>query len=232
MSVNETANELWLTENNFDRKSFQDSVRRFLLEGRYRNLSDTTLEFYRFHLLGFERFLTASHQSLTFLSYPQQVKKMITEMQEQMMAPDTMKGRIRTCRRFFRFLYPEETWEPIQIPALKDRRFDENKLSCFTQDQIQAILEQPNQRTFNGYRDYVMMLVLLDTGIRLMELTDLKISDIDFEEMSIGISMGKGQKSRFVPIQITCAESLKTYINLRGKTVSDHLWITCRKTPL
>ncbi|WP_336885120.1 hypothetical protein [Caldalkalibacillus salinus] len=43
----------------------------------------------------------------------------------------------------------------------------------------------PNRSTFTGYRNYVMMLVLLDSGIRLKELTNLKVTDIDFQEPSI-----------------------------------------------
>ena len=77
-------------------------------------------------------------------------------------------------------------------------------------------MQQPDLRTFTGYRDYAIMLVLLDTGVRVSELSGLKVSDIDMQDQTIRISLGKGQKSRNVPIQSTCIENLKAYLQLRN----------------
>lgn len=86
----------------------------------------------------------------------------------------------------------------------------------FTENQIQAVLKQPERDTFTGSRDYEMMLVLLETGIRVMELTNMYLSDIDFYNQTIFIPMGKGRKSRIVPIQMTCMKALMKFIQERG----------------
>ena len=56
-----------------------------------------------------------------------------------------------------------------------------------------------NTGNYQGYRDYVVMQVFLDTGIRLSELIGLRITDIDFDNRLLTI-MGKGRKQRLVPI--------------------------------
>ncbi|WP_027091951.1 tyrosine-type recombinase/integrase [Cohnella thermotolerans] len=49
---------------------------------------------------------------------------------------------------------------------------------CFTEAEVERILQQPNLRRFTGLRDYIIMLLLLDTGIRLSELSALLLSDL------------------------------------------------------
>lgn len=70
------------------------------------------------------------------------------------------------------------------------------------------------------------MLVLLDTGIRLAELTQLKVADVMAEESLIVIRQGKGRKSRIVPIQHTCLSALRHYMSVRQHEHLHDLWIT------
>lgn len=76
-----------------------------------------------------------------------------------------------------------------------------------------------------------MMLLLLDTGIRLTELSTLLISDLDFQDGFIRIAQGTGNKSRFVPMQKTCAAALRSYLRLRDGQQHDALWISSKGQP-
>lgn len=97
---------------------------------------------------------------------------------------------------------------------------------------MERILHQPNLRQFTGLRNYTMMLLLLDTGIRLTELSTLLISDLDFQDGFIHSTRGKGNKGRFVPMQKTCAAALRSYLRLRGGQQHDALWISNKGRPL
>jgi integrase/recombinase XerD len=214
----------------FDLALFQKQKELFLLEGKYRNLQPSTLQFYREHLLEFKRFLVIVNSALTPLSYPQLMEEMIGSLLERKLSMHTIQGRIRTCRRLYLFLYPELPWPRLMIPLLQDKVSSPAPIAA---DHLDSLLKQPDQNTFNGLRDYVILLVLLDTGIRGFELSSLKISDIDWDDQTFRISFGKGQRVRYVPFQQTCMESLRTYITLRGQTASDlQLWVTRRGTPL
>jgi len=210
----------------FDLPSYQQAVSNFLLGGSYRNLSPRTLEFYAYHLLGFQRYLTRQNQPLSILSFKKWVQEMVADMAEQGRAHDTMAGRIRSCRCFYHFLYPDHKWKPMPIPLSKGQTVYEPKICCFTPPEIHMILERPDQQTFIGYRDYVMMLIFLDTGIRLTELSHLQLNDVLLDEQCIRITMGKNRKLRFVPIGSTCLTSLQSYIELRGELSIQDLWVT------
>lgn len=79
--------------------------------------------------------------------------------------------------------------------------------------------------------DYTMMLVLLDTGVRLIELEGMKTADVDFKNNKI-LVYGKGAKEREVIFQSTTKEYLRRYMLLRGQLDHDNLWITDVGVPM
>lgn len=97
-----------IQSSSFDLPAYRQSVIHFLQDGQYRNLSPRTLAFYGYHLLGFQRFLQAKDEPLTAASFTLSVQEMVKEMKDQKRAQDTIAGRVRSCRRFFRFLYPDQ----------------------------------------------------------------------------------------------------------------------------
>ncbi|WP_394628156.1 tyrosine-type recombinase/integrase, partial [Escherichia coli] len=74
-----------------------------------------------------------------------------------------------------------------------------------------ALLRQPDRETFTGLRDYTIMMFLLETGVRIRELCDIQVHDINFNDGVVRID-GKGNKERFVPIQRTMKKQLSLYL--------------------
>jgi len=87
----------------------------------------------------------------------------------------------------------ENIFTRIRIP-----KPDSKVIETFTEAQITALLTAPATGTYQGYRDYVIMLVFLDTGIRLAELRGLRVTDVDFDNRLIKV-LGKGNRERQVP---------------------------------
>jgi site-specific recombinase XerD len=80
-------------------------------------------------------------------------------------------------------------------------------------------------RTDNGDRDRALLLVLLDTGLRWQEVTDLTIGDVDGEQ--VFVRRGKGRKSRVVFLSARTRRALTTYLRQRGPLRPDApLWAT------
>jgi len=75
------------------------------------------------------------------------------------------------------------------------------------------------------------MLVLIDTGVRLCELVNMKITDISIERGKI-IVLGKGNKEREVMFQATTREQLRRYLKIRGTVHHDYLWVVHDDKPL
>lgn len=148
---------------------------------------------------------------------------MMNHLIDQHLAPNTLRGRIATCRAFLKYLWREGILSTNLATDLKPPKRSNQGIFTFTEEQVQAILQQPGRNTFTGFRDYVMMLVLLETGMRVMELVNMTLSDVLFSEGAIRIPMGKGRKSRIVPVQQTCLQELRTYIRERGPQPFDRV---------
>jgi len=213
------------------RAQFSEAVRLFLMDCRFRNLSPMTIEGYYTYLRALQRDLDQWGLSLNTLTPKDLTVRMVNEMLEQGFKPNTINGKIRTCQQFFKFLHLEGILDTNLAESLKPIKNERKMVHTFTEEQVQAIMRQPDRKTFTGLRDYTMMLVLLDTGMRVNELTQMKISHIDFEEKTIHIPMGKGRKFRVVPIQQTCVNALKEYLEERGEHEFDDLWVTVFHQP-
>lgn len=101
----------------------------------------------------------------------------------------------------------------------------------FCDQQIEALLKVPNRKIFTGLRDYTILLLLLETGVRVSELVNIKLNDINFKDGYIKV-FGKGSKERSVPIESKFKKVLKEYCFHRGELDTYYLFVTIQNTPL
>lgn len=95
--------------------------------------------------------------------------------------------------------------------GLKPLKSPKSPLHTFTSEQVSLLLNQPNRHLMKGIRDYAIMLVLLDTGIRLAELCQLKMSDVMADEGYIVIPKAKAGNPEWFLSMLT--SSHKTFTN-------------------
>lgn len=117
---------------------------------------------------------------------------------------------------------------PFNVEKLKVEKL---YTETYTEAQLDILLETPNRNDFVGYRDYVLMLLFVETGVRLSEALAIKLSDIDWRNGLIKI-FGKGRKHRTVPFQFTLDKSLDEYIRIRGKLNHDFVFVSIDNNPL
>ncbi|WP_391571929.1 tyrosine-type recombinase/integrase [Cohnella sp.] len=140
----------------------------------------------------------------------------------------TVNNVIRNMRIFFNHLVRERIITQSPMDAVGYQQEDKETFELFTDDDVQKLLSAPNRRVYTGQRDYCMMLVLVDGGLRIKELTSLRISDIDFKlrQITIRAEVAKTKTTRIVPLsQKTCKE-LETLINYMNVEENDYLWLT------
>jgi integrase/recombinase XerD len=106
-----------------------------------------------------------------------------------------------------------------------------------TDEQVDAILSQPDLNTRRGIRDRTILEVFYSTGIRRLELCNLSVYDINFDRDTIMIHQGKCAKDRIVPLGSRCREWLSRYIeqvrpHFAGKEQNDILFLTNAGDPL
>lgn len=80
-------------------------------------------------------------------------------------------------------------------------------------------------------RDYAILQLFLQTGVRVSELCDLKLSDIDFEARTIRVKC-KGQAERQIELEKKALEAIRNYLNAKPETLDDHLFLNKDGQPI
>ncbi|MEK5181763.1 tyrosine-type recombinase/integrase [Paenibacillus odorifer] len=151
---------------------------------------------------------------IAFMKYDQvryEGHKYISEENQRVGLSDTTVNiRLRTLKAIFNQLERDELLEINPFTKVKLIRQDVDLTNCLTDDEVKAILAQPNQRDFVGFRDYVAIITILDSGLRISELLRISVTDIDFQTRFIVLpgEMNKNRKPRMVPISAHTAKLL------------------------
>ena len=148
--------------------------------------------------------------------------------------PRTINMRLQTLRQFFDFLVDEGYLRENPVTRVTKLNDPDSLVVALSPDQIRRMLAVPDKKTFTGFRDYTIMLLLLDTGLRLSEVSGLLIGEghINFSEGWMKV-LGKGARERTVPLQGKLKKTLKTYLAHRGQDL-DHefCFVTIDNQPL
>lgn len=110
----------------------------------------------------------------------------------------SVHGHGRVIKTFWSWLSKEGYLEENNISNLKLPRLPKVVINTFSVDQINALLSACKRDKVNGERNYLIIMLFLDTGLRLSELVDLTTDNVGFENSCLTIK-GKGNKERVVP---------------------------------
>lgn len=157
-----------------------------------------------------------------FDSFEKIESKTITDYLTAIDKSEATKLRIlASLRAFFKFL--EQKGVITQNPAnqVKLKKTKPNALGVLDADEIVLLLSQPNGDDFKSVRDKAMLELLYATGIKVSELLQVKLTDIN---LIIGIlHLKNGAKERIVPIYPAAVKSLTDYVqNVRGGIVGEN----------
>lgn len=162
-------------------------------------------------------------------------KHIPTEGQRVGLSDTTVNIRLRTLKAIFNQLDRDELIEVNPVSKVKLLRQDVDLTNCLTDEEIAAILAQPNRRDFVGFRDYVAIMLMLDSGLRVSEMLGLRIGDVDFQTRFITLQgeANKNRKPRMVPFSGTVAKLLLQLIDEnRQHFTTDRLFLSCYGDPV
>jgi site-specific recombinase XerD len=164
--------------------------------------------------------------------------------------------RLTAIRSFFHYAAYEEPSHSAQIQrvlAIPGKRHTRSLVHFLNRPEIDALLAAPDQRTWFGRRDHALLMVAVQTGLRLSELTGLKRQDVVLGTGAHVRCVGKGRKERCTPLAKTTVAVLKAWLyeqadskteilfpsasggRLSSDSVSDlltkHVAIACKSCP-
>ena len=132
--------------------------------------------------------------------------------QERGLSSHTINCYLRSIRAFWSWLISEEIIDDNPFLKVKLPKPLRKVIPTFSESQILQLLSVINIGTPEGYRNYAIILTLLDTALRVSELTTVKMDDLWLDEGLLKV-MGKGGKERFIPIGREVQRMLWRYIN-------------------
>lgn len=123
-------------------------------------------------------------------------------------------------KSFYNFLLAENVVEALPTDFVEAPKFGRRLPDCLTTDDIDRIIAAIDCSTAKGLRDTAMLEVLYSCGLRVSELTALRLGDLFFGEGFIRV-IGKGNKQRLVPISDAARDRIQLYLDQRHAANSD-----------
>jgi len=197
----------------------------FLLSGRVEGKKAKTLEWYKVILTPFVNYL--NKEGLSQLT----LRKYVNSLYDRLKIT-SVDAHVRAIKVFLNFLYKEGYWEENLSSTLKRPRLPKQFPHVLNDEQVNLLLKAPNKKTWEGYRNYVMLLTFLDTGIRLSELLTLTIDRTNLIRGSLLVE-GKGEKEREVYMGKTLRKEMSRWLKMRGfYPYEDRVFVTRDGRPL
>lgn len=174
-----------------------------------KNYSIETVKGYNDDLDKFYMYLT--ERNIKEVNYSE-IKDYLFHMRSIKFSNKTICRKISSLRSYFKYLMKNNYIKTNPMLLVSSPKVDYRLPNYLNYNELNSLLELPDKSNSLGLRDLLIIELFYSTGIRLSELTNIKISDIDFYENRIKI-LGKGNKERYVYFGDICKNLLKEYID-------------------
>jgi site-specific recombinase XerD len=141
----------------------------------------------------------------------------------------TRNARLSAIHSLYRFAilrHPEHAELMGRVLAIPPKRFERAIITFLTDEEVMAILAAPDRKTFLGERDHALLLLAIQTGLRVSELTRLTCADIALGTGAHVRCLGKGRKRRATPLTSTTAAVIGAWLKERAGAPTDPLFPT------
>jgi integrase/recombinase XerC len=213
-------------------KNFSPLVRQFLdYLGLEKHFSDYTVKSYGADLIQFGQFLMAEigqsvrpqGQSPALSGTLDQrqiaceamtIREFLAYLYAQNYTKSTTARKLATLRSFYKFLMRRGQVSVNPLSTIRTPKQEKRLPKCLDLDQVQRLLDAPGDGDLLSARDKAMLEVLYSSGIRVSELVELEMADMDLTEGILRVR-GKGRKDRLTPIGSQAIKAVQRYFDLR-----------------
>lgn len=198
-------------------KSFIDYL---ALEKKY---AVHTVKAYQRDIETFQEFLKQEYNvgDLKEVNYAQ-IRSWIVLLVEKEISNRSINRKISSLNAFYKFLLKIEEITSNPLSKHKALKVAKKVQIPFSEKEINTALEDFNfDNTFEGVRDKLIIELFYSTGIRRIELVQLKLSDVDFSKRNIKV-LGKRNKERYLPLLDSVIKTIEDYLELRKELVGNN----------
>lgn len=214
---------------------YLEKYRAYLQNERY--YSPHTINNYTKDILEYLKYLEQDNITLTNTGL-NLARNYAYTLANKNLKPTSINRKLSSIRNFYRFLITQEVVKSNPFDAIETIKTEKKLPNYLYLDDLETLFNSIDQSTPLGVRNYCLLELLYGTGIRVSELCNIKLHDIDFYNNNILIT-GKGNKQRYVPIHESLREVLITYLNFArnellkdSDEIVDNLFVNHRGGPL
>ena len=200
----------------------KQAYNEFVQEKKAMNLSELTLSTYELHIKSFvdsNEFWDMSTSLLNKDLY----QWWIEDLKEDQNKKDvTVATYCRSVRAFIYWLQEQEYCDifPVKIP-----KYQKTIKRCYTQEELQVLLEKPSRDCSEvQYQTWVYINLLISTGLRLSSSLDILVKDIDFKNNVVYVDTTKNNQGLALSLNDDVIKILKKYIQLFRLSADDYLF--------
>ena len=197
-----------------------------------KHYSKNTIESYKRDLLKFYEYNSVNDlQSIG----KDEVKEYLKHLNEDNMNERSIARNISALKSFYKFLIIEKVIKDNPLDSISSPKLGKKLPNTLTEEDINKLLDIKLVDNYS-YRNKAMLELMYATGLRVSELVNLKVYDVNLEEAVVK-TMGKGSKERIIPIGDYALNALKVYINEYRSTffkreVNDYLFLNNHGKPM
>jgi integrase/recombinase XerC len=195
-----------------------------------KRLSPHTVLAYKIDLLQFQNFLSSPDVQYDIsLAQYQDIRAWVVQLSENQIDNRSINRKIASLRAFYKFLQIKKKIEVNPVALVKSLK-TAKRLPVYVEETPMENLFADIEFTedFEGLRDKLLLEMLYGTGIRLSELINIKVSDVDIFGRKITV-LGKRSKYRIIPLHQTLLDLIQKYQDIKGLgsvTANDYLLLT------
>jgi integrase/recombinase XerD len=195
-----------------------------------KGLSKNTAESYNRDLIKFLNFLEKHGNRAVTSVGRDDILLFLSAMLKEGKKPRSISRALVSVRVFFRYLVSEGIIKKNPAGFVEGMKVEKGLPKIMSYSDIMKIINAIKSDEATGLRDLAMIELLYATGIRVSELVNLKLGDVDLEVGYLRV-LGKGTKERIVPVGEFARKRVREYLNLSrprllGKRISEYLFIT------
>jgi site-specific recombinase XerD len=157
------------------------------------------------------------------------VVEFINYLAAQKASGETRKRKLASIRGFLKFCKDSQIIFGNPADTIEGPIQEERDPAILLKTEYKALLQVAGE----SVRDFAIVMVFLQSGLRVSELVNLKLRDVDFESRQITVRQGKGRKDRVVPLVGQAMEALKAYLAVREVSAEyDNVFLARNKTSM
>ena len=211
----------------------EDSNLRSFFDYLYieKGLSKNTIKAYEVDIEKFIQWLKQNNKSDYLNAKETQINKYISHLFNTHLKSSSINRKISSIKAFYLFLMKKNILKVSPIAEIVTPKQEKYLPTSMSESEVEKLVKSPNTKLKIEKRDKAMIELLYATGMRISELVNLKITNLDIQRCVVKV-LGKGSKERLIPFGEAALEALNDYMKDRQDSSSKEIFLSNRGTKM